>query len=216
MKEINSSIVKVATAILIASTSTSSLADNESAQTQHKKEAGEYWQEFKQDSEQAWDTSKDAFRDGWIEGKLHTAIALNKNLKPFEIAINVDDSTASLSGDVSSSIDKELAEQIALGIEGIDHVNNQIQVNPDYTGKGEDDERRDILQYMSDISTTAAIKTEILASNNINGLSIDVDTYRDTVTLSGKAETEAEKDLAEVIASKRQSVTHVINNIETQ
>src|SRR5690606_10517702 len=127
MKDANNSIGKVATAILIASTSTAALADNASSAADDKRTADTYWQEFKQDSEQAWDTSKDAFRDGWVEGKLHTAIALNKNLKPFSISINVDDNTATLSGDVASDIDKELAENIALGIEGIDRVNNQLR-----------------------------------------------------------------------------------------
>ena len=180
-----------------------------------KRNAEAYWADFKQDSKQSWKDSKSAFKDGWIESKLETALILNKHLNPFEIDIRVDNDTATLDGEVNSDIDKELAENIALGIEGIDDVDNNLKVvtKRNNTAKSTDKTERDFSQYVSDATTTASIKTELLASKNVKGLKVDVDTYNDEVTLSGEVKSAQEKQLVEAIASKHDDVEKVINNL---
>ena len=178
--------------------------------------AAEYWEDFTQDSKQSWATTKDAFRDGWLEGKLETALVLNEHLNPFDIDINVNGSDAVLRGTVDSDIDKELAENVALGIDGIDSVSNELEVSKD-TGKTvTQDEHRSFLQYMDDVSTTASIKSKLISSDHIKGLKINVDTHLDTVTLSGKVETEEQKDLAGAIAARQDGVDKVINKLQVQ
>jgi osmotically-inducible protein OsmY len=183
-----------------------------------KKAAEEFWAEFKQDSKQTWKDSKAAFKDGWIESKLATALILNKHLNPFEIDIRVDNNLATLEGEVHSDIDKELAENIALGIEGIDSVSNKIKVveKPANTTDPTTPKNRSFAQYVTDVSTTAAIKTELLASKNIKGLAIDVDTLNNQVTLSGKVASSEEKALAQAIAAKHDDVEDVINNLQVK
>ena len=183
-----------------------------------KKSASEFWADFKQDSEQTWKDSKAAFKDGWIESKLETALVLNKHLNPFEIDIRVDNDMATLEGEVNSDIEKELAENIALGVEGIDSVKNNITVNkkPTQQAKTDTSKGRSFSQYVDDVSTTAAIKTELLASKNIDGLNINVDTLNDKVTLSGNVKTQEEKSLAQAIAAKHNDVKDVINNLQVK
>lgn len=180
-----------------------------------KKSAAEFWAEFKQDSEQTWQDSKSAFKDGWIESKLETALILNKHLNPFEIDIRVDGDRATLEGEVHSNIDRELAENIALGVEGIDVVTNKIKVieKPAKVTESTPVKGRSFAQYVTDVSTTAAIKTELLASKNIKGLDINVDTLNDKVTLSGKVKSQEEKALAQAIAAKHNDVKGVVNNL---
>lgn len=182
-----------------------------------KKPAAEFWAEFKQDSEQNWQDSKSAFKDGWIESKLETALILNKHLSPFEIDIRVDNNMATLEGEVYSNIDKELAENIALGVEGIDSVRNNINVieKPAKT-EATPPKGRDFAQYVDDVSTTAAIKAELLASKNIDGLDIDVETLNDKVTLSGKVKSLEQKSLAQAIAAKHNDVKGVANNLQVK
>lgn len=186
-----------------------------------KRSASEYWADFKQDSKQTWRDSKEAFKDGWIESKLETALLLNKHLSALDIDINVDNNVAILGGEVHSDIEKELAENIALGIEGIDSVKNNIKVTtkPAATlnsNSATTTTRRSFSQYVSDVSTTAAIKTELLASKNVEGLEINVDTYNSVVTLSGKVNNGAQKDLAQAIASKQGDVKNVVNKLEVK
>jgi|GEM_PF-1098329 len=183
-----------------------------------KKPAAEFWAEFKQDGEQTWQDSKSAFKDGWIESKLETALMLNKHLNPFEIDIRVDNNKATLEGGVYSEIDKELAENIALGVEGIDSVTNKINVieKPTNAAESTAPKGRNFAQYVEDVSTTAAIKTELLASKNIEGLNIDVDTFNDKVTLSGKVNSVEQKSLAQAIAAKHDDVKGVVNNLQVK
>ncbi len=193
--------------------------ESDRAYTEIKRSSKEYWSEFKQDSEQTWDNSKAAFRDGWVEGKLETALILNEHLNPFKIDIEVDNNTATLKGKVGSEMDKELAENVALGIEGIDDVDNELAVVKDFQ-EGEpkqasykSDADRGFTQYIDDITTTSAIKTELLASDNVSGMDINVDTRNNTVTLSGTVESEEQRELAERIASNHEDVNEVVNNL---
>lgn len=180
-----------------------------------KRSAAEFWADFKQDSKQTWQDSKAAFKDGWIESKLETALILNDYLSATKIDIHVDKDRATLDGEVHSDIEKELAENIALGVEGIDSVTNNLRIvaKPAKTADSSMPKGRTFAQYVADASTTAAIKTELLASENIKGLSIDVDTLNDKVTLSGQVRTLEEKALAQAIAAKHDNVKGVVNNL---
>lgn len=201
-------------ALVSAFTVSTAIGANGTTAYDDKRNADEYWEEFKQDSEQSWDNTQEAFRDGWIESKLETALVLNEHLNPFDIDIAVDNDTATLKGEVSSEIDKELAENVAMGIEGIDEVDNQLTVDDQLASSTDEEKGRDFTQYMEDITTTAAIKTELLSSSNINGMSIDVDTYNDEVTLSGTVKTDAQRKLAEAIVTKREDVVKVVNQLK--
>lgn len=206
---------------LIASISVAAASERDGVGNEtytEKKTASEYWADFKQDSEQTWQDSKSAFKDGWIESKLETALILNKHLNPFKINIRVDNSMATLEGDVYSDIDKELAENIALGVEGIDSVSNKINIieKPAKIAESTAPKGRNFAQYVEDVSTTAAIKTELLASKNIDGLNIDVDTLNDKVTLSGKVKSPEQKALAQAIAAKHDDVKGVVNNLQVK
>jgi len=179
------------------------------------------WAEAKQDSKEVWRDTKSAFNEGVLEGKLEMAIVLNEHLNPFEIDIDVEGNKAILEGEVDSEIDKDLAESLAEGIEGITSVENRLTVNktPSKSKAMRDEEvvgdaDRDFSQFFSDVSTTASIKTELLANDNIKGLDLNVDTVNNQVTLSGKVQSEAQKSLAESIAKKRDGVSKVINKLQ--
>lgn len=188
--------------------------------TELKQDTKRGWAEAKQDTKEVWRDTKSAFNEGVLEGKLEMAIVLNKHLNPFEIDIDVEGDKAILEGEVDSEIDKDLAESLAEGIEGISSVENRLTVNKNPSkSKAMQDEKvagdadRDFSQFFSDVSTTASIKTELLANDNIKGLDLNVDTVNNQVTLSGKVQSEAQKSLAESIAKKREGVSKVINNI---
>lgn len=205
-------------ALALVTSLTVSAEDSNNKNYSEKRSADQYWSEFKQDSKQTWKDTKEAFKDGWIESKLETALILNEHLDALDIDIRVDNTVASLSGEVNTDIEKELAENIALGIEGIDSVKNNIKVVPKQTSTAKEPlpRERSFSQYVSDVSTTAAIKTELLASKNVEGLKIDVDTYNNVVTLSGKVNTGAQKDLAQAIASKQHDVVNVVNKLDVR
>lgn len=210
--------MSVAGIALLSSASVMAADSTQQHTYEGKKSSDQYWSEFKQDSKQTWKDSKSAFKDGWIESKLETALILNKHLNPFKIDIGVDNNVATLEGEVNTDIDKELAENIALGIDGIDSVDNKIKVvkKANNAKQANDSSTRSFSQYVSDVSTTATIKTELLASDNVKGLDINVDTRNDEVTLSGKVGTSEQKALAQAIAEKQDDVKNVVNKLQVK
>lgn len=180
-----------------------------------KQETKQAWNTVKEGSKEAWQDTKSAFSEGVLEGKLAMAISLNKYLKPFKIDSDVQGNSAILEGQVSSEVEKELAGSIASGIDGIESVDNRLTVDATLAERHyqQKAEKRDFSQFFSDASTTASIKTELLANNEIKGLKINVDTFNGRVTLNGEVHTEAQKSLAESIARKRDDVTEVVNRI---
>lgn len=194
-------------------------SDTQEKQQQEHREgrtAEQYWKEFKHDSGEAWQDTKSAFRDGWLEGKLETAIIMNEQLNPFDIDLEVNGSTAILEGEVTSDIVKDHAKYVALSVEGIDEVENKLKVNKDAKINDKKTNERSISRTLKDATITAGVKAELLASPEIKGLKIDVDTAEGEVTLTGKVDSSAKRALAEYIAKDVRGVKGVVNNLKVQ
>ena len=147
------------------------------------------------------------------EGSIWTAITLNRHLNPFTIDVDVENGVATLTGDVESDVDRDLAEQVAKDIDGIQRVDNQLQVNPDAERKERTEGNPSLSTSFSNATTTATIKSKLLWNSNTEGLDIDVTTNNGVVTLSGTAQSDAAKDLAGMLAKDTDGVHRVDNEI---
>lgn len=154
-------------------------------------------------------------RDAWLDGRIETAFALNRYLNPFEIDTQVDDGAVKLSGTVDSQIDKELAGEIAKGVDGVREVDNQLAVDPDRADSArQPSPDRSFGQRVEDATITARVKVALLSSPSTEGLAIDVDTERAVVTLAGEVRSAQERELAERIAENTEGVERVANTLE--
>lgn len=167
------------------------------------------------------DTDEQAsdFAEARMEGQIWATFALNEHLNPFDLKVDVDNDTAILEGEVDESVKKELAGQIALSVDGIDDVDNRIEVVEDSTAgsSGRDGtEERTFGDRVRDATTTASVKSKLLWNQDTAGLSINVTTENGVVELDGEADSEASKDLAEQIAANTDGVREVVNNIEVK
>ncbi|WP_341708044.1 BON domain-containing protein [Halopseudomonas sp.] len=147
------------------------------------------------------------------EGSIWTAIALNRHLNPFTIDVDVESGVATLSGEVESDIDRDLAEQVAKGINGVEEVDNQLTVNPDAKRKEQQAGTPTLSQSFNNATTTASIKSKLLWNSNTEGLDIDVSTENGVVTLSGSAQSDEARDLAGMLAKDTDGVHRVNNQI---
>lgn len=181
-----------------------------------KRNAAEYWAEFTQDDSQTWQDAKAAFRDGWIESKAQTALSLNEYLSKFALEVRVDKGIATLNGGVHSSIERELAENIVRGAEGIDSITNNLKITepPSQTPPSMNQSHRTFAQYVADVSTTATIKIELQNSPDVEAHAIEVDTLNHKVILTGQVRSLEEKALAQAIAAKQGNVKGVTNNLQ--
>ena len=143
------------------------------------------------------------------EGSIWTAIALNRHLSPFSIDVDVENGVAVLTGNVESDIDRDLAEQLALGTEGVKKVDNRLKVDPQTQPK----EDSDLSQRFDDATLTAMVKSKLLWNSNTEGLDINVDTQGGVVTLKGSARTAEAKELAGHLAQNTEGVKRVNNHL---
>ena len=159
-------------------------------------------------------TFEGATKDAWITGKVEAAFTLNRHLNPFAIDTDVTNGVVHLSGVVKDDIDRDLAEEVAKGVDGVMKVENDLEIDADKATaatNGKSAQQRDFGSWVDDATTTAVVKTRLLANANTKGLQIDVDTEDDVVTISGRVATAAESELAEEIAKNVGDVEEVRN-----
>ncbi len=154
-------------------------------------------------------SAEDARREGFISA----TFATSDHLRSSEIDVKVRGSQATLNGSVESDVEKDLAEQIALSVSGIERVDNQLRVDPTYAGRPHRDGERSFGDTVADAAVTAQVKSKLLWNSNTDGLDINVDTRNGRVTLKGEADTAASRELAERLAKNTRNVVAVDNQL---
>jgi hyperosmotically inducible protein len=154
-------------------------------------------------------------KDAWITGKIEMVYTLNRHLNPFAIDTEVTEGIVHLTGKVESDIDRDLAGELAKGIEGVESVDNDLVVDAQARtpASASASAERPFGAWVDDATTTAAVKSKLLANANTDGLQINVDTRGDTVTLSGEVASAEEKQLAEELARNTSDVREVENQL---
>lgn len=157
-------------------------------------------------------------RDAWIDGKIEAAYALNRYLDPFAIDTEVEGGVVRLSGSVESQIDKDLAQEIAEGVDGVSRVDNELVVEASAEDRPprQDEKGRSFGTRVDDATTTARVKLSLLANRSAQGLAIDVDTENGIVSLEGSVASKQERELAERIARNTDGVSRVENRLEVE
>ncbi|SDT15841.1 Osmotically-inducible protein OsmY, contains BON domain [Halopseudomonas xinjiangensis] len=145
------------------------------------------------------------------QGSVWTALAVNRNLSPFNIDVDIEGDKAILSGTVDSEVDRELAAQVALEVDGINRVDNQLQVDQQ-AGRGEERDRG-LGGRVDDATLTATIKSKLLWNRRTQGLDIQVDSDDGLVTLTGQVDSEETKELAERIAADTEQAREIRNQL---
>ncbi|MEZ4753983.1 MAG: BON domain-containing protein [Bdellovibrionota bacterium] len=152
------------------------------------------------------------YSDTWLEAKLDTTYTFNSHLALADIDTDVREQTAYLTGSVNSEVKKDLAGEIAKSIKGMKAVDNKIVVKND--SKVRENDSNSFSRTVSNLTTTASVKTKLIADSNINGFDINVDTNGSQVTLKGEVETSEQSALAEQLAMNTDGVNKVRNELK--
>ncbi|MBC7984891.1 MAG: BON domain-containing protein [Candidatus Obscuribacterales bacterium] len=162
----------------------------------------------------AADTVSQEVTDARQETQIWTTYALSPHLRANDLKVSVQNGKATLSGTVAEGVNKDLAKQIALGVNGIKEVDNNIVVKSDYNPPARNaNANRSYGETTDDATITAAVKSKLLWSRYADGLTTDVDTKMGKVTLKGTADSAAEKDLAKRLALNTRGVVSVDNQL---
>ena len=166
------------------------------------------------DNECAQDLAPNAANDEWIAMQLETAYLFNPHLSDLLIDTEVKNGYVMLSGTVRSDIDRDLAEEIARSLDGVESVGNTLTVQEELEVPAMPEPAPDFVQKVKDVTTTAQVKTRLIGNGNIAAGDIDVDTENNVVRLSGEVRSDTERQLAELIARNTSGVQSVFNELE--
>lgn len=154
------------------------------------------------------------FSNGITQGKLEASILLNEQISVFDIDTDVENGVVTLSGTVNTEVEKDIAEQVALGVDGVTKVENQISVNAETTAARIKQAGNKMMDNLSDVKVTAMIESKFAVNEHLSALDIDVDTDNRKVTLQGTVETEQLRELAELVAENTEGVVDVENRLK--
>ena len=160
----------------------------------------------------AADSMSQDVTDARQETQIWTTYALSPYLRANDIKVSVHSGKATLTGKVEESVNKDLAKQIALGVDGVKDVDNQIVVQADYVAPTHS-ATRTYGEGVDDASITAAVKSKLMWSKYTSGMTTGVTTKSGKVTLQGTAESAASKDFAKSLAMNTRGVVAVDNQL---
>jgi hyperosmotically inducible protein len=144
--------------------------------------------------------------DAWITAKVKTIFLFHKNVSAIT-EVNTKDGVVTLQGKAANEAQKDLTTEYAKDVEGVKGVNNEMTVGKIAKKK------QTVGQKIDDASITAQVKMTLLYHRSTSALNTSVKTKRGVVTLSGKAKSGAEMDLAAKFANDVNGVKSVNNRM---
>lgn len=146
--------------------------------------------------------------DARQETQIWTTYALSPYLRAHDLKVQVRDGKAVLSGTVDEDVNKDLAKEIALGVDGIKDVDNQIVVKADYVPKAS----RGYGESVDDVTIVAAVKSRLVWSK-FSFISTKVESKAGRVTLTGNVDSSDAKTAATRLAASTRGVIAVSNQL---
>ncbi len=148
--------------------------------------------------------------DSTITARIEALYLLDQHLNPLNINTTTRDGNVMISGSVNDQVQRELAEDLALGVLGVRFVDNQLVVISTVIGEKE---QRSWSQRVQDRAVTAAVRGRMLGSGEFKGLKIGITTVNNVVTLFGVVPTDAHVESMIAIASNSKGVEDVVNQL---
>ena len=164
--------------------------------------------------------------DTWLMARVKSTLLFHRNVDATTTQVIVENGIVTLRGEASSAAQKDLTTEYAKDVDGVKSINNEMTLPasatppekqaPDGQRIGETTmgQKLDVMnEAIDDASTSALVKTALLLHRSTSALNTTVDTKEGVVTLGGKANNAAEKDLASKLVSDVYGVKRVINNM---
>jgi hyperosmotically inducible periplasmic protein len=145
--------------------------------------------------------------DAWVLAKVKAALLFRKNVSALQTDVDVKSGIVTLRGEAASGAQRDLTTEYVKDIEGVKDVKNEMTVS------GSPAKKETLGEKIDDASTTAQVKSALLLQRSTSALRTKVDTKNGVVTLTGRAENSAEKDLVTKVVSDIKGVRKVNNKM---
>lgn len=150
--------------------------------------------------------------DAWLTAKIQAKYFMDDEVKARNIDVDTQDGVVTLKGSVVSESERRQAVALARNTDGVQSVNDQLQVQAEAAGPVAPD-LKPVEPVVDDAWIITKIQSKYFLDVNVKSRQITVDTQKGVVTLSGTVETEQQKQEAERIARETEGVSKVVNNL---
>lgn len=150
--------------------------------------------------------------DATITSSVKSKLLWSKHTDGLSTDVDSDRGRVKLTGTADSDAAKNLATQLARNTRGVVAVDNQLVVTAPAKPTLAEKSKAATKEAGHDVADgwiSTKVKSTLLYSSNVDGSDIDVDTKNGVVTLSGKVDTGAERDLAVELARNVRGVKSV-------
>lgn len=144
-------------------------------------------------------------KDSWITSKTKMALVSDKRVKARQIKVETERGVVTLRGKVASGDERNAAEQIARGVDGVRSVRNTLEVVPETRRKALD---------AKDDEVSEAVSKRLDADEQLKEASIKVRSDNGMVTLMGSVPNARAKERAVELARKVPGVRGVRNELQ--
>ncbi|NEV61396.1 BON domain-containing protein [Thiorhodococcus minor] len=164
------------------------------------------------------DTARKLFdfvQDANTTARVEMQLLWNETTSGLDIEVETEGKQVTLTGNVSTEKERQLAERIAQHTQGVDSVENKLQVAPEDTLSAQANQvAQEAAKAVSDTWITARITASLRFNKAIDHSRIHVTTQDGVVTLRGRVSTAQERDEVTAIASGIAGVKKVIDALE--
>jgi hyperosmotically inducible protein len=146
--------------------------------------------------------------DAWIALKIRSTLLVKANVSATATKVDVKEGVVTLTGTAINAAQKDLTEAYAKDIDHVKSVRNEMVVeSPSPTVA------TTIGESIDDASITSQVKYALLSHRSTSALSTKVITENAVVSISGVANSDAEKSLVTKLAQDTRGVKSVVNNM---
>lgn len=118
-----------------------------------------------------------------IIGQTQLAFASSAYLDRADFRVHCQRAHVTLYGVVDSELEKEVAEYVASGVEGVVHVNNSLVVNPEPSGKSDAEIKQSLERKLDYALLDDSSNVEVTIEDGVAILQGEVDTWRQWQTV---------------------------------
>lgn len=146
-------------------------------------------------------------------------LASHAGIKALTLDVNVEGTTAHVSGTVESEDQRDLIIDTVSDTRGIDKVESDLKVDADAEAAAEPEETeegwwQETTDAVGDWWIQTRVQANLAMSRSVQLRDLDVEVENGVCVLTGTASSQAEKDLAEAMAGNVRGVEEVVNRIE--
>lgn len=157
--------------------------------------------------------AKEQLEDAGVSGRVKTALALHRSLKPLGIEVSTESKVVTLRGDVPQDELKKAAEHVAASVPDVKQVVNHLKVVSGAAGAApKDGDGRTLGERLDDEALEVQAKLAFSLNRNLKDARIDVEAWKRELRVSGEV-SEDQKKLALDTARDIQNVIGVTDRM---